>query len=59
MSEPRPLHRLFSLSWIDIFEGTDIGASTEIDMSLKQRILSSLLDPNLAYILFAVGMMAL
>jgi membrane-bound serine protease (ClpP class) len=30
-----------------------------LDMSLKQRILSALLDPNLAYILFAVGMMAL
>jgi membrane-bound serine protease (ClpP class) len=30
-----------------------------LDMSLKQRVLSSLLDPNLAYILFAIGMMAL
>src|SRR5438270_5440047 len=28
-------------------------------MSLKQRVLSAILDPNLAYILFAVGMMAL
>ena len=30
-----------------------------LDMSLKQRVMSSLLDPNFAYILFAVGMMAL
>lgn len=24
MSEPRPLHRLFALSWIDFFEGTSV-----------------------------------
>ncbi len=24
MSEPRPLHRLFALSWIDFFQGTAI-----------------------------------
>ncbi len=29
-----------------------------LDMSLKQRVLSSLLDPNLAFILFIVGIMA-
>src|SRR4051812_41978308 len=47
------------------FDGTKITLHTAgdhivtLDMSLKQRVLSSLLDPNLAYILFAVGMMAL
>src|SRR5437868_14977518 len=47
------------------FDGTKVTLHTAndhivtLDMSLKQRILSSLLDPNLAYILFAVGMMAL
>jgi membrane-bound serine protease (ClpP class) len=30
-----------------------------LDMSLKQRVMSSLVDPNFAYILFAIGMMAL
>jgi membrane-bound serine protease (ClpP class) len=30
-----------------------------LDMSLKQRVMSSLIDPNFAYILFAIGMMAL
>src|SRR3954470_21929496 len=47
------------------FDGTKVTLHTAgdhivtLDMSLKQRVLSSLLDPNLAYILFAVGMMAL
>src|SRR5437868_6138868 len=47
------------------FDGTKVTLHTAsdhvvvLDMSLKQRVLSALLDPNLAYILFAVGMMAL
>lgn len=47
------------------FDGTKVRLHTAndhivtLDMSLKQRVMSSLLDPNLAYILFAVGMMAL
>jgi hypothetical protein len=34
-SEPRPLHRLFGLSWIDFFRGTAVGVETEVDLSLK------------------------
>jgi membrane-bound serine protease (ClpP class) len=47
------------------FDGTKVTLHTAndhivtLEMSLKQRVLSSLLDPNFAYILFAVGMMAL
>src|SRR5262245_17598317 len=39
MSEPRPLHRLFGLSWIDFFQGTSISVETELDLSLKQQLL--------------------
>lgn len=39
MSDPRPLHRLFGLSWIDFFRGTAITVETEIDLSLKQQFL--------------------
>ena len=39
MSDPRPLHRLFGLSWIDFFQGTTISVETEIDLSLKQQFL--------------------
>jgi hypothetical protein len=37
MSEPRPLHRLFGLSWIDFFQGSAIDVETEMDLSLKQQ----------------------
>jgi hypothetical protein len=43
MSEPRPLHRLFGLTWIDFFRGTDIDVETEIDLSLKQQFLDLVL----------------
>lgn len=43
MSEPRPLHRLFGLSWIDFFQGTSIGVETELDLSLKQQLLDLVL----------------
>jgi hypothetical protein len=43
MSDPRPLHRLFGLSWIDFFQGTDITVETEIDLSLKQQFLDLVL----------------
>ncbi|MCI0463004.1 MAG: hypothetical protein L0Z62_39155 [Gemmataceae bacterium] len=39
MSEPRPLHRLFGLSWSDFFQGTTIGVEIEMDLSLKQQFL--------------------
>ena len=39
MSDPRPLHRLFGLSWMDFFRGTAITVETEIDLSLKQQFL--------------------
>lgn len=43
MSNPRPLHRLFGLSWIDFFQGTAITVETEIDLSLKQQFLDVVL----------------
>jgi hypothetical protein len=43
MSEPRPLHRLFGLTWIDFFQGTAIGVETEIDLSLKQQFIDLVL----------------
>jgi hypothetical protein len=43
MSEARPLHRLFGLSWIDFFQGTPIIVETELDLSLKQQLLDLVL----------------
>ena len=43
MSDPRPLHRLFGLSWIDFFQGTPISVETELDLSLKQQLLDLVL----------------
>jgi hypothetical protein len=43
MSESRPLHRLFGLSWIDFFQGTPIGVETELDLSLKQQFIDLVL----------------
>jgi hypothetical protein len=43
MSEARPLHRLFGLSWIDFFQGTSITVETELDLSLKQQFLDLVL----------------
>jgi hypothetical protein len=39
MSEARPLHRLFGLSWTDFFQGTRIVVEMELDLSLKQQLL--------------------
>jgi hypothetical protein len=33
MSDPRPLHRPFGLSWIDFFQGTTVTVDT--DSSLR------------------------
>src|SRR6266508_2303059 len=43
MNEPRPLHRLFGLSWIDFFQGTTVSVETELDLSLKQQFLDVVL----------------
>src|SRR5262245_42608079 len=43
MSETRPLHRLFGLSWIDFFQGTPITVETELDLSLKQQFIDLVL----------------
>jgi hypothetical protein len=43
MSEPRPLHRLFGLTWIDFFQGTAIGVETEMDLSLKRQFVDLVL----------------
>jgi hypothetical protein len=39
MSQPTPFHRLFGLSWIDFFDGTDIEVETELDLSIKQQFI--------------------
>ena len=43
MSDPRPLHRLFGLSWLDFFQGTAIDVETEMDLSHKQQFLDLVL----------------
>jgi len=43
MSETRPLHRLFGLSWIDFCRGTPISVETELDLSLKQQFVDVVL----------------
>jgi hypothetical protein len=43
MSEPRPLHRLFSLSWMDYLRETGIDVVAELDLSLKQQLLDLVL----------------
>jgi len=43
MTEPRPLHRLFGLSWIDFFEGTNVDVKTETDLSVKQQFVDLIL----------------
>src|SRR5205085_2709084 len=43
MSEPRPLHRLFGLTWIDFLQGSAIDVETEMDLSLKQQFVDLVL----------------
>jgi hypothetical protein len=43
MSDPRPLHRLFGLSWMDFFQGTDVTVEMEMDLSLKQQFIDIVL----------------
>src|SRR5580698_10443868 len=46
MTEPRPFHRFFSLSWVDLCDGSDITVETELDMSLKQQFIDVVLTWN-------------
>jgi len=39
MNQPTPFHRLFGLSWIDFFEGTDVEVETELDLSIKKQLI--------------------
>jgi len=39
MSEPRPFHRLFGLSWMDFFQGSSVVVEAEMDLSLKQQFI--------------------
>jgi hypothetical protein len=39
MSEQRPLHRQFGLSWHDFCEGTAFAVTPELDLSVKQQFL--------------------
>ncbi len=39
MSSPTPFHRLFGLSWIDFFDGTDVEVETELDLSIKKQLI--------------------
>ncbi len=43
MSEPRPLHRLFDLSWMDFFHDTAMGVVAEMDLSLKKQFIDLVL----------------
>ena len=43
MSDPRPLHRLFELSWIDFFQDSAVTVEPELDLSLKQQFLDLVL----------------
>jgi hypothetical protein len=39
MTDPRPLHRIFGMSWKDFFHGTTVVVELEMDLSLKQQFL--------------------
>ena len=43
MSEPRPLHRLFGLCWIDFFQDAGVRVETEMDLSVKQQFIDLVL----------------
>jgi hypothetical protein len=43
MSEPKPLHRLFGLSWIDFCQGSAISVETETDLSVQQQFIDLIL----------------
>ena len=39
MTQKRPYHHLFGLSWIDFFRGTGVEVDEEVDLSHKQQFL--------------------
>ncbi|MCC7422520.1 MAG: hypothetical protein IT428_19750 [Planctomycetaceae bacterium] len=43
MTGPRPLHRLFGLSWSDFFQGSDVTVELEMDLSRRQQLLDVVL----------------
>lgn len=43
MSEPRPIHRLFGLSWMDFCQDTPLEVEAELDLSLKQQFIDLVL----------------
>jgi hypothetical protein len=43
MSEPRPWHRLFGLTWTDFCEGSSLEVHPELDLSVQQQFLDLLL----------------
>src|SRR4051812_144538 len=43
MSEPRPWHRLFGLTWTDFCDGTALEVHPEIDLSVQQQFVDLLL----------------
>src|SRR5579883_1566373 len=43
MSEQRPLHRLFDLSWMDLCRGSGLEVREEVDLSHKQQFLDLVL----------------
>ncbi len=43
MTEPRPWHRLFGLSWMDFFHGLPVTVEMEKDLSVKQQLLDVVL----------------
>jgi hypothetical protein len=43
MDEQQPWHRLFTLSWVDFFQGLPVTVESEKDMSVKKQLLDVLL----------------
>src|SRR5262245_33100815 len=43
MSEQRPWHRLFKLSWTAFCEGSALGVSPAVDLSVKQQLVDLVL----------------
>jgi hypothetical protein len=45
MNEPKPLHRLFCLAWMDLLDGTDVTVEMEFDLSHRHQFLDLLNSP--------------
>jgi hypothetical protein len=46
VTDPRPFHRLFGLSWVDFFEGSDVSVEMELDLSMKQQFIDLVITWN-------------